>query len=190
MTDKPFPFWTDQNATASFSDPGTCETRMTAFEKKVRRRNLIEYVAGGLVIAMFGVLAVIFAAAGEWLIVATALAIILAAVFVVMKLHRDGSTLGRLPEQSCREHLRDQLIRQRDLLRGVPKWYVAPFIPGLVGFYAVVSANIAAQRGWASAMEGMWVKLVLTMIVLIFVVWLNVHAAKKLDREIEALDRA
>jgi membrane protein implicated in regulation of membrane protease activity len=190
MTDNPFSFWTDQNRTASFSEPGACRTRATAFEKTIRRRNALEYAAGGLVVVGFAAMAFFFASVGEWMIAATSIAILVAAVFVVAKLRRDGSARLRRPEQTCREHLREQLVRQRDLLRSVPKWYLAPFIPGLLGLYIVVTVEVAAIHGWATALDGIWFKAVATAAFFIFVAWLNLRAARKIDREIGALDRA
>lgn len=190
MTDKPFSFWTSQNTAASFSEPGACQARATAFEKKIRRRNVIEYAAGGLVIVLFGAMAVMAASVGEWLFAAAGLAIGIAAIFVIAKLHRDGSAQPRVPEQTCREHLRAQLVRQRDLLRSVPKWYLAPFVPGLLGFYLVVTAKVAEVQGWTVAIDGVWLKVTGTAAFFVFVGWLNLYAAKKIDREIGALDRA
>lgn len=190
MTDKPFSFWTDQNSAASFSEPGACQTRATAFEKTIRRRNAVEYFAGALVVVIFAAMAVFFALQGQWLIAVTSCATLFAALFVVFKLHRDGSAQKRRPEQSCRDHLRDQLVRQRDLLRGVPKWYLAPFIPGLAGFYLVVTAKVASIHGWMIAVEGVWLKVVGTAAFFVFVAWLNLRAARQIDKEIGVLDRA
>ena len=190
MTQDPFNFWTRENSDANFSEPGACRARSTRFEKSIRRRNLLEYAAGALVVVVFGALAVFFAGEGEWALSATVAMTVAAAISVVSKLHRDGSAQSRSPEASCKDHLRSQLVRQRDLLRGVPTWYLAPFVPGLVGFYLVVTANVAEVQGWAAALEGVWFKFVATAAFFIFVGWLNLHTARKLDREIAALDRA
>ena len=190
MTHTPFSFWTDQNSTASFSEPGACQTRATAFENTIRRRNTVEYLAGAFVVVIFAAMAFFFASQGQWLIAATSIATLFAALFVVFKLHRDGSAQKRRPEQTCRDHLREQLVRQRDLLRGVPKWYLAPFIPGMAGFYLVVTANVAANHGWMIAVEGVWLKVVGTAALFVFLAWLNLREARRIDKEIDALDRA
>lgn len=190
MTQDPFNFWTREQSDANFSEPGACRARTTRFEKSIRRRNLLEYAAAALVVGVFGALGVFFASEGMWALAVTVAMTVAAAIFVVAKLHRDGSALARTPEANCRDHLRSQLVRQRDLLRGVPKWYLAPFVPGLVGFYFVVTANVAEIHGWATALEGVWLKIAATAAFFVFVGWLNLHAARKLDREIAALDRA
>jgi hypothetical protein len=41
------------------------------------------------------------------------------------------------------EFHRRELVRQRDLLRSVWRWYIGPIVPGLVVFYA----GIKPQRG-------------------------------------------
>ena len=190
MTDNPFNFWTSEQATANFSEPGVCQARTTRFERSIRCRNLLEYAAAALVVVAFGALGVFFASEGMWALAATVAMTVAAAIFVVAKLHRDGSNQTRLPEASCRDHLRSQLVRQRDLLRGVPKWYLAPFVPGLLGFYFFVTANVAELHGWQVAIEGVWFKLAATAGFFVFVGWLNLHAARRLDREIAALDMA
>ena len=189
MTHDPFDFWTHDQNTANFSDPAACQTRATRFEKGIRRRNLLEYVAAALVIGVFASLGLFFANVGEWGFVAAVSMTVAGAIFVVTKLHRDGSSLARAPEASCRDHLRSQLVRQRDLLRGVPKWYLAPFVPGIAGFYFIVTAKLAEARGWEVALDGVWANLAATLAFFVFVGWLNLHAARKLDREIAALDR-
>lgn len=188
MTEHPVAFWKDEFADARFSDPAACSLRATRFETTIRRRNLIEYAAAVLVILSFGAASVLSAQRGEWAIAVTFAMTIAAAVFVVAKLRRDGSMQQRRPETSCRDHLRAQLVRQRDLLRGVPKWYLAPFVPGLLCFYYIVTARVAQAHGWQVALEGIWVQLAATAIFFAFVAWLNLFAARRIDREIAALD--
>ena len=190
MTDNPFNFWTREHSGANFSEPGACQARSTRFERSIRRRNLLEYAAAALVVVVFGALGVFYASIKEWGLVVTVTMTVAAAIFVVTKLHRDGSNQARSPEANCREHLRSQLVRQRDLLRGVPRWYLAPFVPGLLGFYFIVTANVAELHGWQIALEGAWFQLAATAAFFVFVAWLNLHSARRLDREIAALDQA
>ena len=183
-------FWTRQESDASFSAPVDCEARGTAFERKIRRRNTLELVAAAFVVLAFGATAGIFAAAGDWSLAIAPVLIVLAALFVVTKLFRDGSIETRRPEDSCVGHLRRQLVRQRDLLRGVPKWYLAPFLPGMIGFYLAFAAKDAETVGWIPALEAIWFNLATIVVLFVGIAWLNLHAARKLDREIGALDVA
>lgn len=188
MSKEPFFSWSGMNADAQFSTPEACRRHATRFEKLIRRRNLIEYAAGVLVFGMFGLGAVSATVIGEWGFAAAMFAVIIGTGFVLRKLHRDGSNLDRLPESSCRDHLRAQLLRQRDLLRGVPKWYLAPFIPGILGVYFATAYGVAQVRGWEVALRGIWQPLGLTVVFFCFVAWLNLRAAKQLDGRVASLD--
>jgi hypothetical protein len=79
------------------------------------------------------------------------------------------------------EFHRRELVRQRDMLRSVWRWYIAPIVPGL----AVFSAGTLPQHSpW-------WMFLLLALFFLaIFggIVWLNRRAADRLDRQIAELD--
>ena len=190
MTNDPFSFWTGDHADASFSEAGVCQKRATSFEKAIRRRNLVEYTAAALVIAVFGLTGLFFAKTGEWTMLAAVALTIAGAIFVTAKLHRDGSVQERLPEIACKDHLKAQLIRQRDLLRSVPTWYLLPFVPGILGFYLAVTARMAEHQGWPAALEGVSFKLAATVAFFVLVWWLNHRTARRLDREIEAINRA
>ena len=178
MSKEPIFGWSSMNADAQFSTPEACQRHATRFEKLIRRRNLIEYAAGVLVFGLFGLGAATALVAGEGGFAAAMFAVILGTGFVLWKLHRDGSTLDRRPESSCKDQLRDQLVRQRDLLKGVPKWYLAPFIPGILGVYFSAAYGVAQVRGWEVALGGIWQPLGLTAAFFCFVAWLNLRAAR------------
>ena len=190
MTDSYTSFWTARETDASFSPPMDCEARATAFERKIGRRNSLELIAGAFVVLDFGASAGIFATAGEWVLAVGPVLTVLAALFVIAKLYRDGSIEARRPEDSCVGHLRRQLVRQRDLLRSVPKWYLAPFLPGMLGFYLAFAAKDAAVVGWSAALGHIWVNLAGTAALFVFIAWLNLNTARNLDRQIAALDMA
>lgn len=188
MNHDPFNFWKSQETEANFSSPGACQSRASQFEKVVKRRNRMEFAAGAFVIFAFTVVAAFFGSVGEWAIVVSVAMIIAAAIFVIARLHFYGSVERRNIDQSCRDYLREQLVRQRDLLRGVPKWYLAPFVPGLVGFYVATAARVAELKGWSAAVEDSWFVVVAWISVFGFAAWYNLQAARKLDRQITALD--
>jgi hypothetical protein len=79
------------------------------------------------------------------------------------------------------EFHRRELTRQRDLLRSVWRWYIAPIAPGLVIF----SAGAASHAGSGS---GFYRVLVLYAVVFGFIVWLNYRGSLRLDRQIAELD--
>lgn len=102
-----------------------------AFQKRIRRRNMIEYIAAAVVIAgftpgLFG---------PSWLMKAGCLEIILAMVFITWQLHRRGSARKAptdVPGAALLEFHRSELLRQRDAVRTAWLWNVTPLVPGLV----------------------------------------------------------
>ncbi|MBX7540717.1 hypothetical protein [Qipengyuania sphaerica] len=190
MKDFDFNFWTERESAANFSDPEACATRSTAFEKTIRRRNVLEYAAGVFVIVVFGAGAVGTASAGLWDFAAAQAAVVIGTFFILWKLHSNGSNLARHPEEPCRLHHRAQLVRQRDLLRDVPRWYLAPLVPGILGVYLAGISRASDKAGWIAAVGDVWVPLFGTVAFIIFVGWLNLRTARKLDREIAAVDAA
>jgi len=160
--------------------------RSHAFEAKVRRRNLIEYVACGLVIA--GFTPVLFARA-SWMMQAGAGLAIAATIFVGWQLHVRASA-GRTPAvgDALVDFHRQELIRQRDALRSVGLWYLAPFVPGmtLVMMGRWFQAH-AAHR--ALALDHMLILVTSGVTVLVFLgIWLlNLYGAKRLQQRIDDL---
>jgi hypothetical protein len=84
----------------------------------------------------------------------------------------------------CREFHRSQLVRQRDLLRSVWLWYLLPFVPGLL------LIQIGRAAGDPSRPLRVVMSATISVLVFLGIGWLNQRAARKLDREIEGLERA
>ncbi len=68
----------------------------------------------------------------SWMMQLGAALIILATAFVAWQMHRRTAT-GAVPEagEALRDYHRQTLIRQRDALRSLGWWYMAPFAPGM-----------------------------------------------------------
>ena len=190
MQNDPFQWWTSSQVEAGFTDPDAVRARATKFERTIRRRNLIETAAGVVVIALFAMGMATAASEGEWALVLAGAMVVTGTAFVLWHLHRRGSNLVRYPEEDCRTHLLAQLTRQRDLLREVPRWYLAPLVPGICAIYAITATKVAENRGWETALSGVWQPFVATMAFFVFVAWLNWWAARRLAREISALETA
>jgi ABC-type dipeptide/oligopeptide/nickel transport system permease subunit len=94
-----------------------------------------------------------------------------------VRAHIAPSTLGLT---NCVEHYRSQLMQQRELSRDGWK-YVLPFAPGfgLIIFARVLEGRPASQV--AALIVG-------TLGVFIGVIWVIARGARKLEREIAALD--
>src|SRR5690606_35891927 len=107
---------------------------------KVKRRNLIEYVAAAFVILMFGWYATLPLADTPLWPVANIM-IIIGTLVVVWNLHRIGrasATPASAEFGALLDFHRAELVRQRDALRTVWLWYIAPFIPGFALWLAAL----------------------------------------------------
>lgn len=149
------------------------------FQARVRRRNLVEYAACLLVIAVFSSYIVILP--GSILKVASALTI-LGTLVVAWQLHRRGSA-RQAPATDALSFHRAELIRQRDALRSVWLWYLGPFVPGTLLFMA----GMSALRPQASLAHHLALP-VATVIFFVFCWLRNLRGARRLQREIDDLD--
>jgi Flp pilus assembly protein TadB len=149
----------------------------------VSRRNLREYVAAAMVAVACGYLA--------WttplpLMRVGAVLSVLGVIFIVYYLHRHGAARAMPADMaltSCLQFHRRELERQRDLLRGVWKWYLAPLLPGLILFYvaSILAHPEHASRGW-------WL-LAGSLLFFVLIGELNRYVAKKIQARIDALER-
>jgi len=164
--------------------------RAAKFEKRVRDRNLREYIAGAIVIAVFGFY--VWYMPG-WMMKLGSLLVVAATIFIVWQLHRrgraqavpDGVTLAALLAFQRRE-----LVRQRDALRTVWLWYLLPFVPGmaliLLGRYFQIHVP-----GRPLAMDHLAIVFTAIIAALVFVVilLLNLWVAARLQNRIHELDK-
>lgn len=188
MSNLPIPGWCDAAPDAAFSDPVDCSKRADSFERRIRIRNITEYGAGALVGAIFGALAVKFFAEGESLMALTMTLIVVGAAIVMWNLNKRASNLVRHPEEPCLAYLTRQYRRQYEALRAVPLWYVAPLLPGVIGFYLVVTAKVAERTGWIGALEGLAGPAAVTFGVFGAVALANMWAARSLKRKLASME--
>ena len=152
-------------------------------ERRIRWRNLREYIGAGVVILGFGRWAWI---AETPLIRIGACLMVAAAVFVVYHLHRWGSAQpmpGEIGLSGCVQFLRTELERQRDLLRSVWTWYLLPPLPGLVLF------NVGVARAHPERLSNLVKVTVFTIVLAVVIGLLNSWAAGRIQRRIDALER-
>jgi hypothetical protein len=160
--------------------------RARTFETKVRRRNAREYIACAIVILAF--LPVLFHRA-SWMMQAGGALTIAATVIVAWQLHRRGAA-RRLPEgdETLVAFHREELMRQRDALRSIGRWYLAPFIPGMI---------LLLMGRWFQShaphrpvgLDHLIILLCSAIVALVFlVIWLlNQRGADRLQRRIDQL---
>ncbi|MEQ8600256.1 MAG: hypothetical protein RLP98_10035 [Devosia sp.] len=169
--------------------PDTLESRSRRLDNRIRNRNRFEYLAGGIVIIASLLL-------GGWLLLGGPVgqpdlmvgggfvALALGALVSMIQLRRKtgGTTLPDGAQSSVNSY-RAELVRQRDALRSVFGWYIAPFLPGFLLIYGASLLDPSAIL-WAVLLPA-----AITVAFLVWVVWANRRAAACIDQEIVALDR-
>ena len=164
--------------------------RAETFQTRVRTRNWIEYIAAAFVIGAFAWMAITMPSP---IIKAGALLIALGAAYVCWKLYQLGRAASKAEmdaAQSLADFHRAELVRQRDALRTVWRWYLAPFVPGMLVFLGGVAFEPALEAPLAARLVIFVTGLGFQAAVFGAVAWLNAVAVKKLDKEIAALDGA
>jgi hypothetical protein len=159
-------------------------TRVTAWERRIARRNLREYVAAVVVFAGFGFVAW---RDPNWLVRIGAGLVVLGTCYVVWHLYTRGSTRAMpasLAARDCLDFHRSELVRQRDLLRSVWTWYLLPFVPGVA---VMMIGRVALEPGRRVAVLA---STALMAAVFVWVGRLNQRGARKLQAKIDALDQA
>ena len=165
-------------------------TRASAFQRKVRRRNLVEYIASGFVVIVFGWYA-------TWPVPATPLwpianiMIIIGVMVVVWNLHRlarAATPPSGASATSLIDFQRAELTRQRDALKSVWLWYIGPVVPGLV-LWLVAMGIGTADHAPGRTIANLAGTAVVAALVFGGIILLNLLGAARLQRQIEDLDR-
>ncbi|MCP5111057.1 MAG: hypothetical protein GY953_09500, partial [bacterium] len=106
--------------------------RASRFQRKIIWRNVREYLAAVVVLGFFGFnlwnTDSVIMRAGAALVIAGTL-------YVVVQLRRRGAAKevpADLGWRNSIEFHRQELERQRDLLRSIWRWYLLPLVPGMV----------------------------------------------------------
>ncbi len=152
--------------------------------RRVAVRNAIEYFACALVLAGFAFYIYRFPfplmRLGSGLIMA-------AALLVAWQLRRRASS-GHLPTDALADSWvgfrRSQLVRQRDALRSVSLWYLAPFVPGMVVFRWSVETELPDGPFALGLVPNLVIALVFVGVAV-----MNLIGARRLQDEIDGLDR-
>ena len=164
--------------------------RAETFQSRIRRRNWIEYAAAIFVIGAFVWMAL---SIPPLVVKIGALMIAFGAAYVCWKLHEVGRTASKAERdaaQSVTAFHRAELVRQRDALKTVWRWYLAPFVPGMLVFLAGVSFAPELEAPLAAKIVTFVTGVAFQAAVFAAVWWLNALGVKKLDAEIAALDAA
>lgn len=164
--------------------------RAEHFQSRIRWRNLIEYGASAIAVFAFGWTAL---AADNAIVQVACGLIMLGTLYVAWNLAtiaRSASKAEMNAAANWADFHRAELVRQRDALNGIWRWYLGPLVPGLALFWIGVGFASPAGAPW-------WAQIVVAMLgaaigaaVFIGIAEMNKRAAKKLEAEIAALDRA
>jgi hypothetical protein len=157
------------------------------YRSKIAWRNAREYIALLFVVGFFGLQ---LKSTTDVLMRVGSGLIIVGSIYIAWHLHAKGSG-RRLPEDlgltSSIEFHREELVRQRDLVRSVPRWYLGPMIPGMVVLMVAIgltNPGHVKHFGWVFGSFSAFVVLVFAG------VWrLNVRGARRIQKRIDELDQ-
>jgi hypothetical protein len=179
--------WQDQKTEYDPMTLAEIHARATAFQKKVRRRNLIEYLAMPVVVLGF---APLLFATHSWMLQAGGALIILATGFIAWQLHSKASArTGPDSGAALADFHRSELVRQQKAIRSMGAWYIAPFLPGMA--LVVLGRWFQAHAAGRSLETDRLVIVLCTVIaaLVLLVVWLaNRLGAHRLQKKIDELD--
>lgn len=160
-----------------------------AFQKRIRRRNFIEYAATAFVIIVLSWYATLPSGAGLLWPISNGL-IIVGMLVVALNLHlraRAAAMPTEASAQSLIEFQRAELTRQRDALRTVWLWYILPVVPGIILWFIAIGISTAA-RFPERALAALGISAIVVVLVFLMIILLNMLGAARLQRMIETLD--
>jgi hypothetical protein len=164
--------------------------RALAFDRKIRRRNLTEYVAAVFVVGVFGWYATFPEPATPLWPIAN-LMIIAGVMLITWNLNRIARA-ATPPAHATATGLiafqREQITRQRDALKSVWLWYIAPVVPGIVVWFIAVAVGTSDTTPMALAV-GLGGSVLVCALVFGLIILVNLVGAARLQRMIEDLDR-
>lgn len=180
----PQDLWQSQTEEEIEMTPGDIRRMAQKFQTKILRRNIREAIFTVLGTAMY--IGFIWQMPGTLLKSGCAVSLIGICISGYRLLHEGSSqdVPAAASAGDCLEFHRRELTKQRDMLRQVGIRQMGPVMPGFVLFYA--GAWIENVDGTADAVV-MGGSGVLAVAVFVLVYWLNVHAANKLQSELDEL---
>jgi hypothetical protein len=151
------------------------------FHATILRRNRQEEFAGYLVMLIFGV----FAWLQETTTMRTGCILIMLGTLVMLYQLRKRAAIRALPAQGVAstyvDYFRAALSSQRDALRAVWLWYIAPAVPGVAVLIWGMAENDPSGFPWLPM-------LALFLVPFGVVVWMNLKVARRMQQKIDELD--
>ena len=156
------------------------------YRRKIQRRNAVEYAAIAATSVFFGW--TIFRIPLAGMRVGAALCI-LGGWYVAYQLHhraRSRTAPADLAVANCMEFYRGELVRQRDFLREIWRWYLGPLIPGPA--WLVVGAGVANPGHLPHVWRFLGGYALVAALAFFLIAQINLKAAGRLQKRIEELD--
>lgn len=173
--------WKSQPLDAETVSIDTIRGVAKGFHATISRRNRLEKFAAYLVMLVFGV----FARTLETTTMRVGCVLIILGTLVILYQLRKRTGIGALPLQgvACTyvDYFRAELVHQREALRTVWLWYIAPTVPGVAVLVWGMAENDPSGFPWLP---------MVAMFVVPFgvVVWMNLRAAGEIQQKIDELD--
>lgn len=183
----PYDPWMDQPSTVARPSFDDLRRRRDELDRRTRRRNAVELIAGGAASVFLLVMCALSLARVDdpadlvraLGFAALPLGLLVSAAYVFFNRRRAEQDMAR----TGLDHLVRGLRREHRLLRLAWFWYVGPMIPGFVMIY--VGTYLAQPEMWAfAAIAGG-----LTALFLIWVATINLSAARRVGDEIQRLEQ-
>jgi hypothetical protein len=188
MTNEPSPddcrnLWQEQEVEIMRFSVDEIRRKADTFRSRIRRRNIREYLGAAFVVLVSSWYFVIITSPIPRISFALMIG---GTLYVAYRLYATGSareTPAGMGYTTGLNYYRSELERQRDLLRGVWSWYLAPLVPGLGLFIGWWLFSAPPERRWIVV-----VYMILTSTLFWVIAHINKRAAKRLDRRIMELN--
>jgi len=178
--------WQSQNVEHTPMSLEQIREKARDYQRKVRWRNAREYAAIVAISVFFG--STIFRVPLAWMRVGASLCI-LGGWYVAYQIYRRARSRTAptdLAPANCMEFYRGELVRQRDFLQGIWRWYLGPLVPGMA---VLLLAFFRANPGHLKHPAFIVVPEAIFFAAVSFVIAkLNSNAARRLQKEIDELD--
>jgi hypothetical protein len=175
--------WQAAEANSPVPTRSQIEARARRFRSRLLRRNGFEYISCGFAICVCLGLAFILPPP---LCKLGAVLVCAACAFIAAVLARRGHPRQADAGEDCVAFYIGELRRQRDLMQWAWLWYIAPMVPGM--FLIMLGEALRVPQGrQAIAYPAFAATAVVTAAIFGWVIWLNLHTARRLERTIRSL---
>ncbi|MHA6719941.1 hypothetical protein ACX40Y_10890 [Sphingomonas sp. RS6] len=186
MNDRISSLWRDDACDARPPDPAAMAAAEARLRRRVRRRDAIEYVAGGIGAATF---VWIGWSAPEPLLRLACGMIVIGTAFTLWNLWRRRPKAPD-PGLTSAAFYRMQLVAQREALASVWRWYLAPVVPGMLLFLLATGEVIGRTLPLRHVLFALATAGLPAVAVFVGIHLLNRRAARRVQSAIDALDRS